>query len=216
MTAGHVTTTGAEAPSGGRAATAGRAAPAVAGVLGLAAFVGAVLAFPDPLGGARTAGEAAARLAGVEVQAAVLMLAASALLGLVVVAALARRVGPVSGAGRMIPVLGTAHLMLNLAGFAALAAAVTVGTQIFDGISAASVETALVIMNTTFPLAQWTGAAFGIAVLVASRRTGGLRALGVAAGVLALGLLSPFGWAAVYLMPLWFAAAGIVLALSRR
>ena len=58
------------------------------------------------------------------------------------------------------------------------------------------------LSNAAFPLAQWAGAAFGVAVFVASRSAGRmLRGLGVAAVVIAVVLLYPVAWIVLYLTP---------------
>ena len=67
--------------------------PALAGVGALAAFAGAVVAFNDPLRGARTPAEAAERLADSSAPLTGLLLAIYALLAIAVVGTLAARLG---------------------------------------------------------------------------------------------------------------------------
>lgn len=196
-------------------ATWPRLAVAGSALGGLAAFVGAAALFPDPLAGATTAAEMAERLAGTQVGTASLLLLCYALLSSVVVGALSDRVGGDGAAARLVPVLGVAHLLLTAGAFAGLAGAVAVGTHIFDSVSPAAAETGLVIMNAVFPVAQFTGAAFLLAVLVTALAAGRMRWVAITAGLFALGLVSPLGWAALYLLPLWFAAVGVTLAVRR-
>ncbi|MGY1809851.1 hypothetical protein ACI8AF_20995 [Blastococcus sp. SYSU D00669] len=207
-------TTTTEKTVDGRRARAGIAA---AGVGALLAFAGVVLSFPDPLGGSASAAEAADRLEESSAGRAVLFVGVYVLLAAVVVAALAAAL-PAGGAARgVVPALGVAHLFLFALSAAGLGAARAVGEG-FGAVSPTALEAGLVVSNAAFPLAQWAGAAFGIAVLVASRTAERrLRGLGVAAGALAVGLLvPPIGWVVLYLSPLWFAVAGVLLASRRR
>ena len=197
----------------GRATSTGGALPAVAGICALAAFVAGGATFGDPLASAATPAEAAPALAGSAAPTAALLISFYALLSLAVVGALAARLGRRSDGGwvRMLPVLGTAHLLLMAMYALAPAAAVNVGTQLFDtGVTAGGVETALLLMNLYHPLAAWVGAAFLIAVAVAARPVS--RAVTAVSAVLAVGLLlPPVGWAVTYLLPLWFAGLGVWL-----
>ena len=56
--------------------------------------------------------------------------------------------------------------------------------------------------------------AFGVAVFIASRSADRmLRGLGLAAVVIAVGLLvPPVAWIVLYLAPVWFAGTGVLLA----
>ncbi len=194
-----------------------RTAVGAAGLGAVLAYAGAVLSFPDPLGGAGTAVEAARRLEGTAVDRAVLLVGVYVLLATVVVAALTAALPDRSAARRMVPALGVAHLFLFALSVAGLGAARAVG-DIFGGVSPAALETGLVLMNAAFPLAQWAGAAFGVAVFLASRSADRmLRGLGVAAVVIAVGLLAyPVAWIVLYLTPVWLAVTGVLLAVRRR
>lgn len=188
---------------------------AVAGTGALAAFVGAAVTFADPLRGARTPAAVAERLAAAPVELTAVLLAAYAVLGIAVVGRLTAslaRAGD-SGAVRSLPLLGAAHLLLLTVAYTAPAAAVLVGTQVFDGeVTPTAAETALLIANIGHPLATWLGAAFLVAVVLAGRVARAPRALLIASGVFAVGLLlPPIGWAVSYLMALWFAGIGIWL-----
>ncbi|TFV68155.1 UNVERIFIED_ORG: hypothetical protein E4P37_00250 [Bacillus sp. AZ43] len=191
-----------------------RGAPlaAVAGVLALVAFAAAAVVFNDPLRGASTPDEAAAALEGSSITLAATLLGAYALLAIAVTGRLAVRLarGGESASTRLLPLLGAGHVLLLTAAFAAPAAALAVGSQVFTGgVSATGAETALVLMNLAHPMAAWVGAGFLIAVAVAARDS---RPLAVVSGVFALGLLlPPVGWAVTYLMPFWFAGVGIWL-----
>ncbi|SFP57336.1 hypothetical protein SAMN05660464_3522 [Geodermatophilus dictyosporus] len=196
----------------------GHVGVAACGVGALALYVGAALSFADPLGGSATAEEAGARLQDSTIERAVLLFGGYLLLALVVVAALAEALRGGGAARRVVPALGVAHLFLFALGVAALGAARGVSAT-FDGeVGPASLTAGLVVSNAAFPLAQWAGAGFGVAVLLASWGLGGrLRGLGVAAAALGVGLLvPPIGWAVLYLTPLWFAAAGVLLAAGTR
>jgi hypothetical protein len=194
-----------------------RAATAVAGLGAVLAYAGAALSFPDPLGGAGTAAEAARRLPGTAADRAALLVAVYAALATAVVAVLTAALPGRGAARRMVPVLGVVHLFLFALSTAALGAVQGVG-RTFDGVSPAGLEAGLVLSNAAFSLAQWAGAAFGIAVLLASRsadRT--LRGIGIAAGVVAVGLcVPPVAWVVLYLTPVWFAVTGVLLAVRRR
>ena len=197
----------------GRAARTGGPLPAVAGLGALAAFAAGGATFGDPLASAATTAEAAPALAGSAAPTAAVLISLYALLALAVVGALATRLGRGSDGGsvRMLPVLGTAHLLLMAMYALAPAAAVNVGTLLFDtGVTPGGAETALLLMNLFHPLAAWVGAAFLIAVAVAARPAS--RVLPVVSAVLAVGLLlPPVGWAVTYLLPLWFAGVGVWL-----
>lgn len=190
-----------------------RTAIGAAGLGAVLAYAGAVLSFPDPLGGAGTAVEAARRLEGTAVDRAVLLVGVYVLLATVVVAALTAALPDRSAARRMVPALGVAHLFLFALSAAGLGAARAIG-EIFDGVSPAALEAGLVLMNAAFSLAQWAGAALGVAVFVASRSADRvLRGLGVTAAVIAVGLLvAPVAWIVLYLAPVWFAGTGVLLA----
>jgi hypothetical protein len=194
-----------------------RTAIGAAGLGAVLAHAGAVLSFPDPLGGSGTAAEAARRLEGTAVDRAVLLVGGYVLLATVVVAALTAALPRRSAARRMVPVLGVAHLFLFALSAAGLGAARAVGT-VLDGVTPTALEAGLVLSNAAFPLAQWAGAGFGIAVLLASRAADRvLRGLGVAAAVMAVGLLVPLvAWIVLYLAPVWFAVTGVLLAVRRR
>ena len=184
----------------------------MAGAGALAAFAAAAVVLGDPLAGAGTAEEAAARLADSRATLAAALLGGYALLATAVVGALTARLGraPESGALRLMPVLGAAHVFLLAASFAALGAAVAVGTQVWDtGVSPNAAEAALVVTNMAHPMSAWLGAGFLIAVAVAARSAS--RVLTVASAILAVGLLPPIGWAVTYLMAFWFAGVGLWL-----
>jgi hypothetical protein len=183
--------------------------PALAGVGALAAFAGAVVTFTDPLRGAGTAEEVARRLADSSAPVTGLLLAVYAVLAIAVLGPLAARFGD-SGAVRVIPVLGAAHLLLLAVAYTAPGAAVMVGTQVLDGgVTPTAAETALVIANIGHPLATVFGAAFMVAVAIAARGSKVLMGVSI---VFAVGLaLPPVGWAVTYLMALWFAGVGIWL-----
>jgi hypothetical protein len=187
--------------------------PALAGLGALAAFVAAAVLFGDPLGGATDAVQAAERLGGSSAELAAVLLGAYALLAIAVVGALAQRLARSgeSAAVRLMPVLGAGHVLLLATAFTSFAAAVVVGTRVFDGgVTASAVEAALVVSNLAHPLSAWLGAAFLIAVAVAARRVS--RVLTVVSAVFAAGLLlPPVGWAVTYLMGFWFAAVGVWL-----
>jgi hypothetical protein len=106
---------------------------------------------------------------------------------------------------------GTGHVLLLATAFTALAAAVVVGTRVFDGgVTATGTEAALLVSNIAHPLSAWLGAAFLITVAVAARPVS--RVLTVVSAVFAAGLLlPPVGWAVTYLMGFWFAGVGIWL-----
>ena len=187
--------------------------PALAGVGALAASAGAIAVLGDPLRGASTAQEAATALAGSSAQGAAVLGGAYALLGISVAGSLAARLarGADTGATRLIPVLGAAHLVLMTLFLAAPAAAVTVGTVILDGgVGPVGAESALVIMNVLHAPAEWLGAGFLIAAAVAARPVS--RAVAIASAVLAVGLLlPPVAWLVSYLLGVWFAGVGIWL-----
>ena len=186
--------------------------PAVAGLGALAAFAGAAVVFGDPLGGATDPAQAADRLEGSSVEPAAVLLGAYALLAIAVVGALAQRLASgETAAVRLMPVLGAGHVLMLAAAFAALPAAVVVGTRVFDGgVTPTGAEAALVVTNIAHPLSAWLGAAFLIAVAFAARPVS--RMLAVVSGVFAAGmLLPPVGWAVTYLMAFWFAGVGIWL-----
>lgn len=186
--------------------------PGIAGLGALAAFAGAAVTFGDPLAGATTPEEAASALAASSAPTAAVLLGAYALLAIVVVGALAARLarGGDSGAVRLLPVLGAAHVLLLTAAFTAMAAAVVVGTQVLDtGVTAAGAEAALLVTNIAHPMSAWVGAAFLFAVAAAGRAAGAPRTLTIVSAVSAVGLLlPPVGWAVTYLMALWFAGVG--------
>lgn len=193
----------------------GALVPALAGTGALAAAVAAAISYADPLRGATTPAEAAARLAETPVALTALLLAAYALLALVVVGRLAARLGrDTDGAAvRLLPVLGGSHLLLLAAAFTAPAAAVGVGTGVFTtGVTPTAAETALLLGNVVFPLASWTGAALTGATALAARSAGVSRALAAVSAAFCVGLASPpVSWAVTYLLPLWFAGVGIWL-----
>jgi hypothetical protein len=187
--------------------------PALAGTGAVAAFAGAVVFFNDPLRGAGDPAGAADAMAGASIDLAAPLIGAYALLAIAVIGALAHRLGR-SGGGpplRMLPVLGAAHVLLLTVTVLAPAAAVAVGTLVFDtGVTPTAAETALVLMNLAGPLAAWVGAGLLVAVALAAR--GVSRTLVVVSAVFAAGLLlPPVGWAVTYLMALWFAGVGIWL-----
>jgi hypothetical protein len=190
-------------------------APALAGTGALATAVAGAVSYADPLRGATTPAEAAVLLAGTPVALTALLLAAYAVLALIVVGLLAARLGQdTEGAAvRLLPVLGGAHLLLVAAAFTAPAAAVGVGTGVFDtGVTPTAVETALLLGNVTLPLASWTGAALTGATAVAARSAGVSRTLTAVSAVFCAGLALPLvSWAVTYLLPLWFAGVGIWL-----
>ncbi len=111
------------------------------------------------------------------------------------------------------PVALTALLLLLAAAFTAPAAAVGVGTGVFDtGVTPMAVETALLLANVALTLASWTGAALTGATAVAARSAGVSRALTAVSAVFCAGLALPLvSWAVTYLLPLWFAGVGIWL-----
>ena len=186
---------------------------ALAGVGALGAFVSAAVVFGDPLRGASSPEEAAEALAGSSATLGAVLLGGYALLATAVVGGLAARLGQVreSAAVRLLPVLGAGHVLLLAAAFVSLAAAVVVGTQVFDtGVTPGATEAALVFTNITHPMSAWLGAGFLIAVTLAVRTTS--RVLAIVSVVFAIGLmLPPVGWAVTYLMALWFAGVGIWL-----
>jgi hypothetical protein len=208
-----MTTTTVQDPT--RTRRGGAVLPALAGAGALAAFAGAVATFTDPLRGAGTAEEVAERLADSSAPLTGLLLAIYAVFALAVVGGLAARLGrdADTGAIRLLPVLGAAHLLLLTVAYTAPGAAVMVGTQVLDsGVTPTAAETALVIANIGHPLATVFGAAFMVAVAIAAR---GYKVLMGVSIVFAVGLaLPPVGWAVTYLMALWFAGVGIWL--SRR
>ena len=186
--------------------------PALAGVGALAASAGAIAVLGDPLRGASTAQDAATALAGSAAQGAAVLGGAYALMAIAVTGSLAARLARAgdSGATRLIPVLGAAHLVLMTLFLAAPAAAVTVGTLILDGVSAVGAESALVTMNVLHAPAEWLGAGFLIAVAIAARPVS--RAVMIASAVFAVGLLlPPVAWLVTYLMGVWFAGVGVLL-----
>ncbi|MGY2127413.1 hypothetical protein [Blastococcus sp. SYSU DS0617] len=189
--------------------------PALAGLGGLAAFAAAAVTFGDPLAGSTDTAQAATELAGSSAVPAAVLIGAYAVLALAVTGALAHRLGRAgeSPAVRLVPVLGLGHLLLLAAAFAAPAAAVSVGTQVFDGgVTATGTESALVLMNVAHPMSAWFGLAFLVAVALAARAAGAPRALVVVSAVFAVGLaLPPVGWLVTYLMAFWFAGVGVWL-----
>jgi hypothetical protein len=193
----------------------GALVPALAGSGALAAAVAAATTYADPLRGATTPAEAAARLAEAPVALTALLLAVYTVLALVVVGRLAARLGrDTDGAAvRLLPALGASHLLLLAAAFTAPAAAVGVGTGVFTtGVTPTAAETALLVTNVVFPLATWMGAALTGATAVCAWSTGASRALATVSGVCCAGLVFPMvSWAVTYLLPLWFAGVGIWL-----
>lgn len=193
----------------------GALVPALAGTGALAAAVAAVISYADPLRGATTPEEAAARLAEIPVARTAFLLAAYAVLALVVVGRLAARLGrDTDGAAvRLLPVLGASHLLLLASAFTAPAAAVGVGTGVFTtGVTPTAAETALLLGNVALPLASWMGAALTGATALAAWWARVSRALVALSGAFCVGLaLPPVGWAVTYLLPLWFAGVGIWL-----
>ena len=189
--------------------------PAVAGLGALAAFVAAAVVFGDPLAGSADPGQAAEKLAGSSATLAAIFLGAYAVLAVAVTGALAHRLarGTEGPAVRLLPVLGFGHVALLAAAFAAPAAAVNVGTLVFDGGgSPTATESALVLMNTAQPMSAWFGLGFLVAVVLAARAAGAPRPLVAVSAVLAVGLaLPPVGWAVTYLMAFWFAGVGVWL-----
>lgn len=214
-----MTTTAIDDTTAARTRRTGSPLPAIAGVGALAAFVGAAVSFGDPLAGADTPAEAAAALPESAATLAAVLLGAYALLAIAVTGALAARLGRTTdtAAVRLLPTLGAWHVLLITMAFAAPAAAVAVGTLVFDtGVTPTAVESALLLMNVAHPMAAWTGAGFLAAVAMATRSAGASRALVVVSAVFAIGLLlPPVGWAVTYLMALWFAGVGIWLWLRR-
>ena len=193
--------------------------PALAGLGALAAFATAAVAFGDPLAGSAGPEEAAEKLAGSSATLAAILVGAYAVLAVAVTGALAHRLAHRvdSPAVRLLPVLGFGHVALLAAAFAAPAAAVTVGTMVFDDrVSPTATESALVLMNVAHPMSAWFGLGFLVAVVLAARAAGASRALVAVSAVLALGLaLPPVGWAVTYLMAFWFAGVGVWLWLRR-
>jgi hypothetical protein len=208
------TTTAADV-SAPRTRRRGSPLPALAGIGALASFAAAAVVFGDPLGGSSNPAESANRLADSSVQLAAVLLGAYALLAIAVTGTLSHRLARRGdgGAVRVMPVLGAGHVLLLTAAFTALAAAVVVGTQVFDGeVTATATEAALLVTNIAHPMSAWLGAAFLIAVAAAARSIS--RPLTVVSAVLAVGLLlPPVGWAVTYLMAFWFAGVGIWLSL---
>jgi hypothetical protein len=188
---------------------------ALAGVGALAAFAGAAVTFADPLRGATGPADVAERLADTPVTLTAVLLGAYAILGIAVVGRLTATLARArdDGTVRVLPVLGAAHLLLLAVGFTAPAAAVVVGTQVFDGgVTPTAAETALLIINIGHPMAAWFGAAFLIGVVLAGRAAGAPKVLLIVSGVFAIGLLlPPIGWAVSYLMAFWFAGVGVWL-----
>jgi len=189
--------------------------PALAGLGALAAFAGAVVVFNDLLSGAGTPEEAAAAMVGAPLGLTAILVGTYALLAIAVSGMLAARLGRggETAGVRPLPLLGAGHVLLLTAAFSAPAAAVAVGTLVFDGgVTPGAAEVALVLMNVAHPIAAWVGAGFLIAVALATRAAGASRVLTVVSAALALGLLlPPVGWAVTYLMALWFAGVGIWL-----
>jgi hypothetical protein len=214
-----MTTTAIDDTTAARTGRTGSPLPAIAGVGSLAAFVGAAVSFGDPLGGADTPAEAATALPGSAASVAAVLLGAYALLAIAVVGALGARLGRNGDtpAVRLLPTLGAWHVLLMTVAFTAPAAAVAVGTLVFDtGVTPTGVESALLLMNVAHPMAAWLGAGFLFAVTAAARSAGAPRTLQVVSLVFAVGLLlPPVGWAVTYLMPLWFAGVGAWLWLRR-
>jgi len=198
---------------------AGSVAPALAGIGALLAFAGAAVVYNDLLGGAPTAVEAASALDGAPVGLTAVLMGTYALLAIAVSGMLAARLARAgeTASVRLLPLLGAGHVLLLAAAFTAPAAAVAVGTMVFDGgVTPTGAETALLLMNVAHPLAAWVGAGFLIAVAVATWAAGASRTLTVISSVFALGLmLPPVGWAVTYLMAFWFAGVGIWLWLRR-
>jgi hypothetical protein len=205
-----MTTTAIQAPPTRRT---GSPLPALTGAGALAAFAGAVVVFNDLLAGSGTPEEAAAALDGAPVGLTAVLLATYALLAIAVMGMLAARLGRAgeTASVRLLPLLGAGHVLLLTAAFAAPAAAVAVGTLVFDGgVTPGDAEVAMVLMNVAHPMAAWVGAGFLIAVAIASWMPS--RVLAVVSAVFALGLLlPPVGWAVTYLMAFWFAGVGIWL-----
>ena len=187
--------------------------PALAGLGALAAFAGAAVVFNDPLRGTRTPEEAAAAMDGAPLGLTALLVGAYALLAIAVCGMLAARLARTgeTASVRLLPLLGAGHVLLLTAAFTAPAAAVAVGTLVFDGgVTPTGAEAALLLMNVAHPMAAWVGAGFLISVAVASWAHS--RVLAVVSAVFALGLtLPPVGWAVTYLMALWFVGVGIWL-----
>jgi hypothetical protein len=192
--------------------------PALAGMGALASFAGATVVFNDLLRGAETPGEAASALDGAPVGLTAVLVGTYALLAIAVSGMLAARLARAgeTAAVRLLPLLGAGHVLALTAAFTAPAAAVAVGTMVFEGgVTPGAAEVALVLMNVAHPIAAWVGAGFLIAVALATRAAGASRVLTVVSAVFALGLLlPPVGWAVTYLMAFWFAGVGIWL--SRR
>ncbi|MDT0278279.1 hypothetical protein [Blastococcus goldschmidtiae] len=189
--------------------------PALAGVGGVAAFASAAVVFGDPLAGSGDPAEAAEQLAGSSATLAGLLVGVYAVLAVAVTGALAGRLARAgeSAAVRLLPVLGFGHVILLAIAFAAPAAAVSVGTQVFDdGVSPTGTEAALVLMNVAHPMSAWLGVGFLVAVVLGGRAAQVSRALVAISAVFAVGLLlPPVGWAVTYLMAFWFAGVGIWL-----
>jgi hypothetical protein len=187
--------------------------PALAGIGALAAFAGAAVVFGDPIGGADSAEEAAAALAGSRAELAAVLLGAYAVLAIAVAGGLAARLGRDrdDGAVRLVPVLGALHVLLLAVAFVAFAGAVVVGRLVLgDGVSPGAAESALLITNMAHPMSAWFGAGFLVAVALAAR--GVSRPLVIVSSVFAAGLLlPPVGWAVTYLMAFWFAGVGVWL-----
>jgi hypothetical protein len=189
--------------------------PALAGLGALAAFAGAVVVFNDVLRGAGTPEEAASAMEGAPLGLTAVLVGTYALLAIAVSGMLAARLarGGETAAVRLLPLLGAGHVLLLTAAFTAPAAAVAVGTMVFDGgVTPGAAEVALVLMNVAHPIAAWVGAGFLIAVALATRAAGASRVLFGVSAVFALGLLlPPVGWAVTYLMAFWFAGVGVWL-----
>ena len=194
-----------------------RPLPAVAGVGALAASAGAVFVFGDAMAGSRTAEAAAAALAGSAAQGSAVLAGVYLLLGVAVTGSLAARLGRVAdtGATRLVPVLGSLHLLLVALFTAAPAAAVTLGTLVLDGgVTPGGAEATLLLMNVLHPVATWLGAGFLIAVALAARSVS--RPLTIVSGLFAVGLLlPPVAWIVAYLMAAWFAGVGVWLSVRR-
>jgi hypothetical protein len=171
--------------------------------------------FNDPLRGARTPEEAASAMDGAPLGLTALLVGAYALLAIALCGVLAARLARTGDTAsvRLLPLLGAGHVLLLTAAFTAPAAAVAVGTLVFDGgVTPTGAEAALLLMNVAHPMAAWVGAGFLIAVAVAVASWAHSRVLAVVSAVFALGLmLPPVGWAVTYLMAFWFAGVGIWL-----
>ena len=144
----------------------------------------------------------------------VLLLMAGLLLATYVVAALSRTARP-TPAGRLVLPLGVAFLLLLATAFGPMAGAVSVEQDIFRGsVTPGAATTALVVMNALMPLAGFVAAGFLLAAGVSGAVPKALRVVGY---VFAFGLLlPPVGWAVLYLLPLWLAAAAVSLGRSTR